>query len=106
MDLRDFRTVVASGVVDRVILVRVPQESWGGQSGGYELWAFSDTDEWPRHLGNRLTITRSHEPRTWASVDRALGVIRDQGWLGTVEVEEPVRQVNPAPAPPAGAYQV
>ena len=91
MDLRDFRTLVASGIVDRVILVRVPIYV---NRNDYELWAFSDGDLWPRHLGNRLKITRSDDPRTWTSVDRALGVIRDQGWLGTVEIEEPVRQLT------------
>jgi hypothetical protein len=100
MDLRDFRTLVASGVVDRVILARRVED------GGYELWAFSDGDDWPRHLGNRLKVTRTNTDRTWTSVDRALGVIRDQGWLGTVEVEEPVRQVNPLPAPAAAAHPV
>lgn len=96
MDLRDFRTLVSSGVVDRVILERIPYEAFAkDRVDRYELWAFSAGDEWPRHLGNRLKITRSDEARTWTSVDRALGVIRHAGWLGTVEIEEPVRQVKP-----------
>ena len=83
MDLRDFRTLIAAGVVDRVILHRRID------GGDFELWAFSDGDEWPRHLGNRLKATRTNTDRTWSSVDRALVVIRSQGWKGTVEVEEP-----------------
>lgn len=84
MELRDFRTLAAAGVIDQVVLHRRLED------GGYELWAFSDCDDWPRHLGNRLKVSRTNTERTWNSVDRALKIIRAEGWTGTVEVEEPV----------------
>ena len=113
MNQHDFRTLLAAGAVDRVILHRRIE------GGGYELWAFSDEDLWPAHLGNRLRVARpDHRPgtppeRTWSNVGTAIQWVRKMGWKGTIEVEEPVIQdATPDPydifedEPPAGAYQV
>lgn len=90
MELRDFRTLADSGVIDRVILRRLPYEPFAKYpKDEYELWAFNDDGDWPRDIGNRLKVTRTDKPRTWTSLDRALDVIRQSGWNGTVEVEQP-----------------
>jgi hypothetical protein len=88
MKQQDFRNLIAASAIDRVILHRRHH----GQ--GYELWAFGD--RFPDHLSNRLKVARPDQrpgqapERTWTSLDRAIGYIREQGWKGTVEVEEPV----------------
>ena len=85
----DFRTLIAAGVVDRVILHRR-----NANDDAYELWAFGG-DNWPSHLGNRLKVQRPdhrvHRPpeRTWVNVGTAIEWIRGMGWTGTIEVEEP-----------------
>jgi len=106
MKMYDFKGLIGSGVVDRVILVRVPPSDPFDfyAPDVYELWAFNDEGLWPRHLGNRLKVSnKANAYRTWTSLDRAIRSIRQQGWHGTIEIEEPVRQVNPRLQPAAAA---
>ena len=77
MELREFRLLLSSGVVDTIHLF--------DRGEGFELWV--EGEGFPYDLSHCLHVSRKGPRRVWTSIDRALAFVRKQGWKGPVIVE-------------------
>lgn len=78
MNQSHVRTLIAAGVVEDVVALRV--------DAGWECWVYGASV--PAELGNRVRHARgAGEVRTWAKLDTLVRWIREQGWRHRIGVE-------------------
>jgi hypothetical protein len=82
MKLQELTRFVESGDVGSIVLLRYPDaEAW-------EVWAYDHPEcrtlaPW----GNRLVSSRTGDPKTYTSIDRAYSALRKLGYSGQMTID-------------------
>lgn len=79
MKQNEFALLVGAGAIERVTVYRdqVTGEGW-------TVWGYADGAKWARDY---VEAARGGK-RTWASLDTAHRWIREQGWKGSIQIDE------------------
>ena len=79
MKQNEFALLVGAGAIERVTVYRDKETG-----EGWTVWGYADGARWVRDY---VEAARGGK-RTWASLDTAHRWVREQGWNGSIQINE------------------